>query len=286
MPVTRSLQLHGARFEANISGIEAEDSPPIPQVEGLTTSIEAESLRQGIAQVAFAAATDESRPVLTGIHCDLEEDQLTLAAADGFRLAVHKTTLATPVSEKTAVIIPARAMSELGHLLSDEEGTIELRINTQKSQVLFKLKNLEMVSQLIQGNFPNYNQLIPSSYTTRAVIAVSDFLRATKAASTFARDGSGILKLQVTPGAELTPGKAAISARAEEIGDNVGEIDATVSGEEAKIAFNSKYLLDVLNVIHQGQVALETTTSSSPGVLRPIGQDNYVHVIMPMFVQW
>jgi DNA polymerase-3 subunit beta len=283
---SRTLQLHCARFEARISGIEVEDFPPIPQVEGLTTSIEAESLRQGIAQVAFAAATDESRPVLTGIHCDFEEDRLTLAAADGFRLAVHKTSLAAPLSEKTAVIVPARAMSELSHLLSDEEETVEVRINTQKSQALFKLKNLEMVSQLIQGNFPNYSQLIPHSYTTRAEVAVSEFLRASKAAATFARDGSGILRLQITPGTELTPGKMAISARAEEIGDNMGEVDTTVSGEEAKIAFNSKYLLDVLNVLHQGQVALETTTPSSPGVLRPVGQDNYIHVVMPMFVQW
>ncbi|MBM2832634.1 MAG: polymerase beta subunit [Dehalococcoidia bacterium] len=285
-PKGRTLQLHCARFEARISGIEAEDFPPIPQVEGLTATIEASALRQGIAQVAFAAAADESRPVLTGIHCDFEEDRLTLASADGFRLAVHKTTLASPVSGKAAVIIPARSMAELSHLLSDEDEKVEIRINVQKSQALFKFKNLEMVSQLIQGNFPNYNQLIPKNYATRAEVGVADFLRATKAASTFARDGSGILRVQVTPGAELTPGKVAVSARAEEIGDNMGEIDATVKGETAKIAFNSKYLLDVLNAIGQGQVALETTTPSSPGVIRPIGQDNYVHVIMPMFVQW
>jgi DNA polymerase-3 subunit beta len=145
---------------------------------------------------------------------------------------------------------------------------------------------VELISQLIQGTFPNYRQLIPQSFETKAVVQVSDFLRATKTASIFARDGSGIVRLVLTPGEELTPGKLTISARAEEIGDNLGDIDAIVEGEEAKIAFNSKYLLDVLSILEGEQVAIETTTSSSPGVLRPVGSENYVYVVMPMFVQW
>ena len=111
-------------------------------------------------------------------------------------------------------------------------------------------------------------------------------MRATKTASIFARDGSGIVRLVVTPGGELTPGKVTISARSEEIGDDVGEIDAIVDGEEAKIAFNGKYLTDVLGVLNEEKVALEATNPSSPGVIRPVGVDNYVHVVMPMFVQW
>jgi DNA polymerase III subunit beta len=152
--------------------------------------------------------------------------------------------------------------------------------------VLFRLKNVELVSQLIQGTFPNYSQLIPQGHTSKAVVSVADFLRETRIASIFARDGSGIVRLQFAAGEELTPGKMTISARAEEIGDNLGELDAVVEGEEAKIAFNGKYLQDVLQVLEGGQVALETTSSSSPGVLRPVGVENYVHVIMPMFVQW
>lgn len=111
-------------------------------------------------------------------------------------------------------------------------------------------------------------------------------MRATKTASIFARDGSGIVRLVITPGSELTPGKVTISARSEEIGDDVGEIDAIVEGEEAKIAFNGKYLIEVVSVLREAQVAVETTTPSSPGVIRPVGVDNYIHVIMPMFVQW
>jgi DNA polymerase-3 subunit beta len=283
----RILELKSGRFQAHIHGIDAADFPPIPEInDGMATTIEPTSLREGITQVAFAAATEESRPVLTGINTEFDGDQLNLVAADGFRLAVHKTTLNTPVKEKTAVIIPARTLSELSRLLGEQEEPVEITINEKKSQVLFRLKDAEIVSQLIQGSFPNYSQVIPQSYTTRAAVDVGEFLRVIKMASIFARDASGIVRLVITPSSELTPGKVTVSAQAEEIGDNVGEVDALVDGEEAKIAFNVKYLSDVLSVLSQAQVALELTTPSSPGTIRPIGVDNYVHVVMPMFVQW
>jgi DNA polymerase-3 subunit beta len=281
------LELKSGHFQAHIHGIDAADFPPIPQInDGITTTIEASELREGIAHVAFAAATEESRPVLTGINTEFDGDQLNLVAADGFRLAVHKTALNSRVKEKTSVIIPARTLSELGRLLGEQEEPVEITVNEKKSQVLFRLKDAEIVSQLIQGSFPNYSQVIPQSYTTRAVVDISEFLRVTKMSSIFARDASGIVRLVITPGSELTPGKVTVSAQAEEVGDNVGEVDALIDGEEAKIAFNVRYLSDVLSVLPQAQVALELTTPSSPGTIRPIGVDNYVHVVMPMFVQW
>jgi len=283
----RTLQLKSGRFEARINGMDAADFPPIPQIgDGIVTKIEVNALKEAITQVVFAAATEESRPVLTGVHAEFDGDKLTLAAADGFRLAVHKTKLLTPVTNKAGVIIPARTLNELNRLLGDEEEVVDITVNQQKSQALFRLKSLEMVSQLVQGAFPNYAQLIPQSFTTRAVVDIAQFSRAVKMSAIFARDGSGIVRLVITPGTEPTPGKLTVSARAEEIGDNVGEIDALVDGEAAKIAFNSKYLADVLNVLRQTQVALEITTPSSPGIIRPVGIDNYIHVVMPMFVQW
>jgi DNA polymerase-3 subunit beta len=286
-PQTKTLGLNCARFEARISGVDAKDFPPIPKVAGgISTTVEVEALKQAIGQVAFAAATEESRPVLTGVDAEFDGNMLTLAAADGFRLAVYKLPLAQAVAQKTEVIIPARTLAELNRLMADQEEAVEITVNPEKGQALFKLKDIELVSQLIQGSFPNYSQLIPKKYTTKAVISVADFLRATKTASIFARDGSGIVRLVVAPGGEATPGKVTVSARSEEIGDDVGEIDAMVEGEESKIAFNGKYLTDVLGVLHEAQVALETTNPSSPGVLRPVGVDNYIHVVMPMFVQW
>jgi DNA polymerase-3 subunit beta len=283
----KTLELRCARFEARISGMDADDFPPIPKVsDGINTRIEADVFHISVSRVEFAAATEDTRPVLTGIYAEFEGDGLTLAAADGFRLAVYKAPLAAPVSEKSDIIIPARALAELNRFVPDQTEPVEVVVNAAKSQVLFRLKNLEMVSQLVQGSFPNYSQLIPQSHTTLANMDTAEFLRATRSASIFARGGSGIVRLVATPGGAPGVGKVTVSARAEEIGDNEGDMDAVVEGEEAKIAFNAKYLTDVLSVLDEERVALEVTNPSSPGVIRPIGSDSYIHVVMPMFVQW
>jgi len=286
-PRARQLHIVCGRNEATIAGMDAADFPPIPALgEGLSLSLDPRALRKAITQVEFAAASDDTRPVLTGIHTLLEDRDLTLAAADGFRLAVHKLALEEETPERLEVIIPARAMRELERLMGEEQDPIQMSFNANQSQVRFRLKNAEMVAQLIQGTFPNYSQLIPQSYTSRSIIDLREFLRETRIASIFARDGSGIVRLEIQPGEDVAPGKVIISARAEEIGDHRGELDTAVEGESAKVAFNSKYLQDVLQVLDCDQVALETTSASSPGVFRPVGSENYIHVVMPMFVQW
>ena len=286
-PRARQLNLNCARNEASMAGMDAADFPPVPPVdEGFRLKLDPKSLRTAIDHVEFAAAVDDTRPVLTGIHTLLEDSELTLAAADGFRLAVYKLALDQEMSEKVEVIIPARAMRELTRLLAEEEDPVELSFNAARSQVLFRLKTVELVATLVQGTFPNYSQLIPSSYTTRALIDMRQFLQETRIAAIFARDGSGIVRIQLQPGEDVAPGKLIVSARAEEIGEHRGEMDVKIEGEASKVAFNSKYLQDVLQVLDCSQVALETTTPSSPGVIRPVGVENYVHVVMPMFVQW
>ena len=284
---TRQLALSCARNEASIAGMDADDFPPVPSVDdGFRLKLDPKSLRTALEHVEFAAAVDDTRPVLTGIHTVLEGSEITLAAADGFRLAVYKLALDQEVPEKVEIIVPARAMREVMRLMAEEEEPLELALNAARSQVLFRLKSVEMVATLIQGTFPNYSQLIPASYTTRAVIDMRQFLQETRIAAIFARDGSGIVRVQLQPGEDVAPGKMIISARAEEIGEHRGEIDVKIEGEGSKVAFNSKYLQEVLQVLDCSQVALETTTSSSPGVIRPVGIENYVHVVMPMFVQW
>ena len=294
-PQPTGLQLTCARSEARINGTDASEFPPIPTVEeGVTAKIDPEVLRSAINQVVFAAATEESRPVLTGVKLELEGDKFTMAAADGFRLAVRRGELLEPVEEAISIILPSRSLNELNRFLADQDSPVEMTMTPAKGQVLFRLKGIELVSQLIQGTFPNYSQLIPQSYQTRTVFDLQELTRATKTAAIFARDGSGIIRFQVTPSESdstqsedgTRPGKAVISAKAEEVGDNLDEVDTVVEGDESKIAFNSKYLLDVLAVLERGEVVLETTTPSSPGVFKPIGSDSYVHVVMPMFVQW
>ena len=283
----QNLELRCARMEARINGADPNEFPPIPSVgEGVATQVDPQVLRDAIHQVVFAAAVEDSRPVLTGVSLDLQDDSLTLAAADGFRLAVRHAKLLTPVSEALTVIVPARTLQEVERLIDTQQGPLDLVVTPQRGQVLFKMKDIEIVSQLIQGTFPNYGQLIPATHDTRVVVGLGDLQRATRTASIFAKDGSGIIRLQAASGDGDEPGKLTVSSRAEEVGENTGDLEAEVEGAEAKIAFNSKYLSDVLGVIGKEKVAIEVTTSSSPGVIRPVDDESYIHVVMPMFVQW
>jgi DNA polymerase-3 subunit beta len=282
---TQTLNLKCARYEANLKGIDAQEFPLIPSAEegeGQIT-LEAAAFREMIEQVVFAAATDESRPILTGVLAKFEGNRLTLAAADGFRLSVRTAGLPAETGP-ASVIIPARALAELARISTDEE-TITLLITPARNQVLFHTPNVDLVSQLIDGNFPDYQQIIPKSYATRTVLNTSSFLRACRTANIFARDAANIARFQIVPGGELAPGHLTVGATSAELGDNVGEMDASIEGDEIEIAFNVKYLIDVLSVIDTADVALETTTPSSPGVIKPVGGEDFVHVIMPMHVR-
>ena len=281
------LELSCGRFDAHINGQDANDFPPIPTVDtGIIGKISAAVLKDAITHVAFAAATEDSRPVLTGVKVEITGDDFTFAAADGFRLAVYEGKLLEPISEDISFLMPSRTLQEVNRLVGSQDTTIEFTVTPSKSQALFRLDNVEIVSQLVQGTFPNYTQLIPESFDTKAIVDQAAFLRATRTASIFARDGSGIVRLNTVGAKDGSEGKLTISSRAEELGDNEGEIDAAVEGPESKIAFNSKYLTEVLDVLGSGEIALETTTPSSPGVIHPLAKDGYVHVVMPMFVQW
>ena len=237
-----------------------------------------------IDQVAFAAATDESRPILTGVLAKFSGSTLTFAAADGFRLSVRTAPLLTPVDKPMEVIIPSRALAELGRVSGEQEDPVSILVTPQRSQVLFHLSNVDLVSQLIDGKFPDYTAIMPKRYDTRVVMDTLPLLKACKAASVFARENANIARVGVAPGSELAPGHVTVQATAAETGDNAGELDAAVEGGPIEIAFNVKYMIDVLNVAGTPQVVLETTTPASPGVIRPIGDDSFTHVIMPMHI--
>ena len=165
-----------------------------------------------------------------------------------------------------------------------EEETIELIITPGRNQILFHLPNTDLVSQLIEGNFPDYKQIVPKSHSTRTVVNTQDLLKAVKVAFLFARDAANIIRFNAVPGSELTPGQMIVTATSAEFGDNVSEIDASIQGDETEIAFNARYMIDALNVVGTPEVAVETSTSSSPGVLRPVGGDDFLCVIMPMHI--
>lgn len=280
---TQTLHLACARTEANIKGINAEEFPLVPEAgENHRHRIETEMLKKMITQVAFAAATDDARPTLTGVLTRFEGNKMTMAATDGFRLSIKSLELPGPASEPMGVVIPARALNELARIADDDCEHIHITMPEGRNQVIFDLENIVLVTQLIDGNFPDFQPVIPQKYNTRTVLNAAEFAQACKMAEIFAREANHTARVRVEPGNELMPGFASITATSTETGDNIAQIDASVDGEEIEIAFNVKYMSQVLGVIDSPQVALETTKSTEPGVIKPVGDDSYLHIIMPM----
>ena len=286
---THKVHLACGRYEANIAGIDAEDFPPIPSVSGgVSFQIAAPALKEAINQVVFAAAPDDTRPVLAGVLMRLGAGSLTLAAADGFRLAVRSIDLPEGAPD-LQMIVPARTLAEVARLLpSDDDEEVSISTTQGGNQVYFAFGKTEVTSRLIDGQFPDYQRIIPNDAKTNVVLSTNDFLRATRAAAVFARDNSNIVRLECTPSkeeAELALGSLLVKSTSAEMGDNEGHLDASIQGEETQIAFNGKYLRDALEAIESQQVSLQITGPSSPGILKPVGEPNgYLHVIMPMHV--
>jgi len=289
-PKTHKVHLACGRFEANIAGIDAEDFPPIPAVSGGPSfSIPAGLLKEAIDEVVFAAAPDDTRPVLAGALLKMGGTSLTLAAADGFRLAVRTVELPDGGPE-LQMIVPAKTLNEVGRLLGDASDDDQVAINTTPNgnQVYFAFGKTEITSRLIEGQFPDYQRIIPADSKTRVKVSTTDFLRATRAAQVFARDNSHIVRLECSPAkenADLALGSVLVKSTSAEMGDNEGNLDAVVDGDDTQIAFNGRYLRDALEAIDTPEVLLQLTGPSSPGIIKPAGEPNgYLHVIMPMHV--
>lgn len=284
---TQTLNLTCARFEANVKGIEADEFPVIPTISERepTVSFPPDLLRETVDQVAFAAATDDTRPVLAGVLIRLRGKSATFAAADGFRLAVRTIELPEPVVEPQDVIVPARALLELARIIGDVEGNVEVTVTPGGGQVLFHSESMDLVSRLIDGKFPDFERIIPASFATRTVLDTQELFKAVKLASYFASASANIVKLTMDAGGDLGPGKLTISANAAEVGDNKGALDGMVHGEGGQIALNVRFLSDALNAIKTPQIAIETQTAQNPGVFKPVGAEGYIHIVMPMTVR-
>jgi DNA polymerase-3 subunit beta len=280
---TQTLNVRTGASVTDLKCIDSQEFPPMPVPdldEGL--QINAADLKEMIRQVVFAASTDEARPILTGVLVTVEDSLITMAAADGFRLSVRKAELSSPSPGPISAVIPARALSELARISSDGDQVVTMIMPPRSGRVIFRTKDTELVSQLIEGTFPDYQQIIPRSYQNRTVLSTASFLKACKQAEIFAREGSLIARVSILPGGELKPGAVEISGQSEETGSNQTVVDSSSEGPPILIAFNVRFLREVLDVIKTPNVALETTTDTSPGVIRPVGEDNFFHVIMPM----
>lgn len=254
---------------------------PVPDL-GEAIQINIADLKEMIQQVVFAASSDDARPVLTGVSLEVQDNRITMQAADGFRLSVRHAELSSPVARPIKTIIPARALSELARVASDGSQMVSMGLMPSRGQVIFHMKDVELASQLIEGAYPDLEQVIPRSYQTRSVLSTTAFLKACKQAEIFAREGSHIARIHIAPGGSMEPGTVEISGQSEETGSNETVLDASIEGDELTIAFNVRFLREILDVIHTPNVVLETNVDTTPGVLRPVGEDNFLHVIMPM----
>ena len=280
---TQTLNVRSGSSTNDIKGIDAQEFPPLPVPDFEDAIlINVADFKEMIQQVAFAASTDEARPVLMGVLVTVEKDMVTMAAADGFRLSVRKATLSSASSANVSAIIPARALNELARIASDGEQTIQMVLPKGRGQVVFRVKDAELVSQLIDGTFPDYQQIIPRSYKSRTLVSTASLLKACRQAEIFAREGSNVVRLNIKTNGEMQPGEVEISAHSEETGSNETLVEATVDGIPLLIAFNVRYLREVLEVVKSPNVAIETSAQNAPGVVRPVGDDHFLHVIMPM----
>ncbi|MGQ9479999.1 DNA polymerase III subunit beta [Chloroflexus sp.] len=281
---TQTLRVECGRFVSNIKGVDADEFPSLPTVSAQTplVSLAAEVWQEAIDQVAFAAATDESRPILTGVLVRTRDQQVTLVAADGFRLAMRTIQLSAPVAHAVDCLIPARTLSELARIIGDTDAEVAMVYTPGGSHVLFHTENIEVVSRLIEGRFPDFERIIPQQYLTRMVLDSSELAKAVKLASFFAGSSQNVVKLKIEPASELAPGRVVISANAAELGDNTSELDGSVTGEGGVIALNVRFLADAIAAVHSNQIAFEMQSAQSPAVFKPVGQDGYIHIVMPM----
>jgi len=279
---THTVHLRCGVQTANIRGIDAEEFPPIKHDDQAQLTVGGEVLRGMILQTAFAAAREQNRPILTGVYLKLEGQEMTMAAADGYRLGVRTADIDATYEEKQEIVIPAATMNEVARII-DENHEVGIALPDQRSSVSFSAPNVIVTSQLLEGRFPDFEAIIPRSFATTTELYTRDLLVVCQRAEIFARDNANSASLSVQPsGSEGEPAEVAIVGKSAERGDSEGMLDASAEGEALDISFNIRYLIDVLRVIKEEKVLFQSNGPENPGVLKPKDRDDFVHVIMPM----
>lgn len=273
-----SLHVRSHGVNATIPGIGASEFPPVAAVKKKKgMKMDKALLLDALAGVLFAAATDEGRPLLTGVKIAKQEDGALFAATDGYRLSIKKIK-----SEKLGdlnLVIPARALSEVVKVIQEEKdvATAEI-VQADEGQLVFTVGDTEIHTRPIAGEYPNIEKIIPTRHNTRVLVDKTSLLHAVKSASIFARDNANILRLHIENQ------KMVVSANTPQVGENHVEVDAKVDGEGGDIAFNSRFLLEFLNGFAGEELLFEMTGSLNSGVFRPVKDDSYLHIIMPVRV--
>ncbi len=265
--------------QTKIKGISPNEFPLIPKVEKETSiQISASDLSQTIDHTIFSAATTPTRPILAGAYIVVEKDILKMVATDSFRLAEKKTKLLKKAEKSIGCIVPVRTLLELGRILNTKYEKEPVEIQVSKTQILFIVDGVELISRLIEGKYPDYEKIIPKATRTKLEIPVDHLSLATKRVSLFARENNNNIKLTAT-----NDGKLQIATDETSVGEEKAEVDIKIDGENNKIALNSQYLLDVLSHLKEN-VRIDMDEKLTPVVVRPAKKDDYLYIIMPLKV--
>ncbi|MCE2473306.1 MAG: DNA polymerase III subunit beta [Anaerolineae bacterium] len=279
---THTVHLRCGVQTSNIRGIDSDEYPPVNHNESADLQLDGETLREMILQTAFAAAREQNRPILTGVYLQLEGQTMTMAAADGYRLAVRTSEISETFDEKQDMVVPARTMNEIARIIEDDQ-EIGIALPAQRNSITVFAPNIQISSQLLEGRFPDFASIIPRAFVTSTVLYTNDLLVVCQRAEIFARDNANSANLSVKPAQNPgEPAEVLIVGKSAERGDSEGMLDATAEGEPLDISFNIRYLIDVLRVIKEERVVFQSNGAENPGVLKPENRDDFTHVIMPM----
>ena len=274
-----NLAINSSSASTKIKCISADEFPLIPKIEkGQEFFIKVDEFYRSINETVFSASSNTSRPVLSGVLLTSWEKGIKLVATDSYRLSEKSIKLEKPLSEDVYCIVPARTMMELSKVISKAQGK-EVKVNISKNQILFTVDGVELISRLIEGKFPEYEKIIPKESKTKLEVSVEDFSLVLKRVSLFARENNNSIKLSAT-----NDGKLLVSSEETKVGEEKAEVLIKIEGENNKISLNSQYLLDVLTYIGDDKVSIILNDKASPAVIKPVKDDNYVYIIMPLKV--
>lgn len=276
----KNLQVKTLKTQATFAIGNPADFPTFPEVTESAKKLAFKNIKDSILRTVFAASIDEGRPILTGVKTRLSADKLSLSATDGYRLSKEEVVLGGK-NEDLEVILPAQSLLEVVRIAQEVNAEeLTLSILDKKNQVVFSLPNTKIYSRMIDGEFPNIEKIIPAGFKTRVTVDRDSLLQSVKTTSIFARGAANIIKIKIEKeGLKL-------SANTPQVGEEEDFVEAKVEGEESEIAFNFRFLIDLLNNFPDKDLVFESLGPLNPGVFKPKnGKTNFLHIIMPVRIQ-
>lgn len=274
-----TLKLTGEKIKASFQTMPAEEFPKLYEEKGEEfISIKKSQIEEYIERVVFSAAQESSRPALSGILLDKEKNEVIMIATDGYRLSLQKNVFKTKEELGKPLVIPSRILREILSF-KEEDDQLKIYVSEKNNQVLFELGETTLVGRLIEGEFPEYQKIIPTEFNTKVYFSKDELLNAIKICSVFARETANIIKFTIEKN------KIIVSANSPSVGEDTVEVEAKTEGEENEIAFNAKYVLDLLTALQKEDIVFEMTGPLNPGVFKIKEDNSFLHLIMPIRVQ-